>query len=395
RGWGGRGLKTGEWGYRDRKVGDVAENVVVTMYDCGTSQGVSKTAIYKGEDIERSLADSIRGRVSRSAIETAEGKLIVNENEIISRETAREIERLGIDKVVLRSPMTCQAPLGVCRLCYGMDLSTGAMVEEGMAVGIIAAQSIGEPGTQLTMRTFHIGGVATKGGPVESDIKCKKAGTVKYERLRVVRNDVGENVVLTRNGEVVIMKGHERLESFSIPYGAVLKVEDEQVVQPNHQICHWDPHSMPIISEVGGTIKFDEIVENETVRRERDQAGVERLVIMEHKGELHPQIVIHDDRGQTLASYYIPEKAYLEVKDGEKVLAGKLLAKTPREHGGVQDITGGLPRVTEIFEARRPRDPAVLAVVAGKIRIGDKKRGKRIVWIQPEDDHGKPLGSEV
>jgi DNA-directed RNA polymerase subunit beta' len=388
-------LKTADSGYLTRKLADVAQNVVVTMPDCGTSQGVSKVAIYKGEDIERSLADSIRGRVSRSTIETAEGKAIVQENEVIDRETAREIERLGIDKVIVRSPMTCQAQLGVCRLCYGMDLSTGALVEEGMAVGIIAAQSIGEPGTQLTMRTFHIGGVATKGGPVESDIKCKKAGTVKYERLRVVRNDAGENVVLTRNGEVVIIKGHERLESFSIPYGAVLKVEDEQVVQAGHQVCHWDPHSMPIISEVGGTIKFDEIVENETVRRERDQAGVDRLVIMEHKGELHPQIVVHDDRGQTLASYYIPEKAYLEVKDGEKVAAGKLLAKTPREHGGVQDITGGLPRVTEIFEARRPRDPAVLAVVAGKVRIGDKKRGKRIVWIQPEDDDGKPLGTEV
>src|SRR5882724_2544522 len=167
-------LKTADSGYLTRKLADVAQNVVITMEDCGTSQGVSKTAIYKGEDIERSLADSIRGRVSRSTIETAEGKTIVEENQVIDREMAREIERLGIDKVVLRSPMTCQAPLGVCRLCYGMDLSTGNMVEEGMAVGIIAAQSIGEPGTQLTMRTFHIGGVATKGGPVESDIKCKK-----------------------------------------------------------------------------------------------------------------------------------------------------------------------------------------------------------------------------
>jgi DNA-directed RNA polymerase subunit beta' len=387
-------LKTADSGYLTRKLADVAQNVVVTMHDCGTTQGISKTAIYKGEEIERSLADSIRGRVSRSTI-IDKGETLVRENEMVSREAARELERRGIDKVMLRSPMTCQASLGVCRLCYGMDLSTGTLVEEGMAVGIIAAQSIGEPGTQLTMRTFHIGGVATKGGPVENSIKARKAGITRFERLKVVRNDAGQKVVLTRNGEVDIMKGQDKAESYSIPYGSVLMVEEGQHVHPGQEICHWDPHVMPIISEMGGMVRFEEIVENETVRRERDSSGMDRMIIMEHKGELHPQIVIEDDRGQTLASYYIPEKAYLEVKDGQKILAGTLLAKTPREQSGVQDITGGLPRVTEIFEARRPRDPAVLAMVAGKIRIGDKKRGKRIVWIQPEDEHGKSVGTEV
>ncbi|HLW64982.1 MAG TPA: DNA-directed RNA polymerase subunit beta' [Gemmataceae bacterium] len=389
-------LKTADSGYLTRKLADVAQNVVITMYDCGTTQGISKNAIYKGEEIERNLADSIRGRVSRSTIEDRlTGEVLVEENQMIDREKARELERRGIDKVVVRSPMTCKAHLGICRLCYGMDLSTGNLVEEGMAVGIIAAQSIGEPGTQLTMRTFHIGGVATKRGPDESNIKARKGGVLQFERLKTVRTDEGALIVLSRNAEILIMKGQDKVESYSVPYGSTLKVENGQTINPGTELCNWDPHSQPIIGEVGGTIKFEDMIENETVRRERDHAGIERLIIMEHKGELHPQISIQDDRGQTLASYYISEKAYLEVKDGEQVSAGKLLAKTPREQSGIQDITGGLPRVTEIFEARRPRDPAVLATVAGKVRIGERKRGKRIIWIQPEDDQGKPLGSEV
>jgi DNA-directed RNA polymerase subunit beta' len=387
-------LKTADSGYLTRKLADVAQNVVITMEDCGSTQGVTKNAIYKGEDIERSLAEAIRGRVSRTAI-MDRGEEIVSENEMITFEKAKELEKRGIDKVVVRSPMTCQAPLGVCRLCYGMDLATGAQVEEGMAVGIIAAQSIGEPGTQLTMRTFHIGGVATKGGPVESSTRAKKSGIAKFERLNVVVNDSGEQIVLTRNGEIVLMRGEEKIERYPVPYGARLLVKDNQNINPGTELCNWDPHSTPIFGEIGGIIKFEEIVENETMRHERDASGADRMIIMEHRGELHPQIVIMDDRGQTLASYYIPEKAYLEVKEGDKISAGTLLAKTPREQGGVQDITGGLPRVTEIFEARRPRDPAVLAQVAGKIRLGDKKRGKRIVWVQPEDENGKSLGSEV
>jgi DNA-directed RNA polymerase subunit beta' len=388
-------LKTADSGYLTRKLADVAQNVVVTMEDCGTTQGISKTAIYKGEDIERSLSESIRGRVSRTNI-MDKGQVLVRESEMITHEMARRIENQGIDKVMVRSPMTCQASLGVCRRCYGMDLATGALVEEGMAVGIIAAQSIGEPGTQLTMRTFHIGGVATRTtGGVENKISAKKAGTAKFERLKVVENDTGDQVVLSRNGEVVIVRNGEKQESYAIPYGSKLRVKDEQSISAGQEICNWDPHATPIYGEVGGTIKFEEIVEGETYRKERDAAGKDRYVIMEHRGELHPQIVIQDDRGQTLASYYIPEKAYLEVEEGERIAAGKLLAKTPREQSGIQDITGGLPRVTEIFEARRPRDPAVLAQVAGKIRLGERKRGKRIVWVQPEDDDGKPLGTEV
>ncbi|MBV9123226.1 MAG: DNA-directed RNA polymerase subunit beta', partial [Planctomycetes bacterium] len=387
-------LKTADSGYLTRKLADVAQNVVITMHDCGTTQGITKGVVYKGEEIERSLSEGIRGRVSRNNITTITGEVIVKENEMITWEQARKIEQLGVDKILVRSPMTCQAALGVCRLCYGMDLATGNLVEEGMAVGIIAAQSIGEPGTQLTMRTFHIGGTARR-VVEESEMRAKKAGQVKWERVTAVVNDRGERVALARNGEMLIMAGKDRiLETFSIPNGATLLVEEGQQVQPGTALVKWDPHMIPILAEVGGRIRFDEVVEGETLRKERDPGGAERWVIAEHKGDLHPQIVIEDDRGQNLAFYYVPEKAHLEVREGQTVSPGSLLAKTPREVSGTQDITGGLPRVTEIFEARRPREPAVMAEVSGIVHLGEKKRGKRSILIQPTDEHAKPLPPE-
>ncbi len=389
-------LKTADSGYLTRKLADVAQNVVITMEDCNTTQGVSKSAVYKGEEIERPLADSIRGRVSRNTIvHPVSDEVIVAENEMITYDMAKKIEDLGLDKILVRSPMTCQAFLGVCRRCYGMDLATGALVEEGMAVGIIAAQSIGEPGTQLTMRTFHIGGVV-KGDVIASDVKAKKTGVVKYERITDVVNEKGERIALARNGSIKIVdqKGRD-LETFAVPNGAVLHIENNATVQVGERVVSWDPHITPIVADRGGKIRFDEIVEGETLRKERDEAtGAERWVIMEHKGDLHPQIIIEDERGQIQMSYYMPEKAFLEVREGNKVSAGSLLAKTPREVSGTQDITGGLPRVTEIFEARTPRDPAKMAEVAGVVRLGEKKRGKRTIYVQPVDDAGKPIGEE-
>jgi DNA-directed RNA polymerase subunit beta' len=388
-------LKTADSGYLTRKLADVAQNVVITLHDCGTTQGITKGVVYKGEEIERSLSESIRGRVARNTITTITGEVIVRENEMITWDAARKIEHLGVDKILVRSPMTCQAPLGVCRLCYGMDLATGNLVEEGMAVGIIAAQSIGEPGTQLTMRTFHIGGVV-KRTVEESEVKAKRAGVIKLERVTAVINDQNERVALTRNGQLFIMGPKDRmLEEYSVPNGALLHVEEGQQVQPGQVLMKWDPHRIPMLAERGGRIRFEEIVEGETLRKERDAAsGAERWIIMEHKGDLHPQLVIEDERGQSLEVHYIPEKAHLGVREGQMVSAGTLLAHTPREVGGTQDITGGLPRVTEIFEARRPREPAVMAEVAGRVRLGDRRRGKRTVWIQPVDDQGRPVGEE-
>jgi len=394
-------LKTADSGYLTRKLADVAQNVVVTRHDCGTTQGITKGVIYRGEKVEVSLKDSIRGRVSRANIvNPITDEVIVQENDLITVEVARRIEQMGLEKIQVRSPMTCEAELGICALCYGMDLSTGSLVEEGMAVGIIAAQSIGEPGTQLTMRTFHIGGTAAR-HVEESEIKAKKQGVVKFTRMKVVRNDAGQHVVLTRNGEILVLdpKGRE-LEKYDVPAGANLAVAENQEVMPGTLLCQWDPHAIPILAEVNGKIRFEDIIEGETMRLEKDPSGHERHLIMEHKGDLHPQVILEDEAGKILDFYYLPEKAHIEVSEGSQVSAGTLLAKTPREVAGTQDITGGLPRVTEIFEARKPKDPAVIAEIDGKVEIlGEKRRGKRTIIVRSETgierehlvSHGKHL----
>jgi DNA-directed RNA polymerase subunit beta' len=390
-------LKTADSGYLTRKLADVAQNVVVTMHDCGTTKGITKGVVYKGEQIERSLSESIRGRVSRNNIANPiTDEVLVRENEMITVEIARKIEELGIDKIQVRSPMTCEAPLGVCQLCYGMDLSTNQLVEEGLAVGIIAAQSIGEPGTQLTMRTFHIGGVA-KVALEESEVKAKKAGTIRLDRIQAVVNDKGERVALTRNGEIVIVDARGReLDKYAIPNGAQLFVEAGQNVNVGTLLCKWNPHAVPVLAEVSGIVAFDDIIMGETLRKEREAGGAEHWVIMEHKGVRHPQIIIKDDSGKNLGVYYIPEKAYLEVREGQRVSAGTVLAKTSREFGGTQDIVGGLPRVTEIFEARKPKEPAVMAEVSGRVEIvSERTRGKRKILIHPLDDQGRVIGEPL
>ncbi|MEI7862513.1 MAG: DNA-directed RNA polymerase subunit beta', partial [Planctomycetota bacterium] len=379
-------LKTADSGYLTRKLADVAQNVVVTMHDCGTSQGITKTVIYRGEKVEVSLADSIRGRVSRSNIDNPiTDEVVVREDDLITPKVARQIEELGLEKIQVRSPLTCEATLGVCRLCYGMDLSTGSMVEEGMAVGIIAAQSIGEPGTQLTMRTFHIGGVGQR-AIEENESRAKKAGIVKFTRLRTVANEQGEQIVLARNGEISLLdpKGRE-MEKVEIPAGAILKVTENEEVKAGTVLVQWDPHSIPILSEVSGKVRYEDVVEGETLRVEKDPSGHLRRMIMEHKGVYHPQVVLEDETGKILDFYYLPEKAYIEVAQGEMVKAGHVLAKTPREASGTQDITGGLPRVTEIFEARKPKDPAIMAEIDGKVELlGEKRRGKRTIVVKSE-----------
>jgi DNA-directed RNA polymerase subunit beta' len=394
-------LKTADSGYLTRKLADVAQNVVITMEDCGTTQGITKGVIYRGEKVEVRLADSIRGRVSRTNIvNPITDEVIVREHEMITIAIGRAIEEMGLEKIQVRSPMTCDATLGICRRCYGMDLSTGSMVEEGMAVGIIAAQSIGEPGTQLTMRTFHIGGTAAR-AVEEKDIRAKKGGIVKFTRLKVVRNDAGQQVVLTRNGEILLLdaKGRE-LEKYEIPAGSNLLVEENQEVKPGQVLCEWDPHSIPILAEVGGKVRYEDVIQGETMRLEKDPSGHLRRMIMEHKGDLHPQVVLEDGAGKILDFYYLPEKAHIEVTEGMQISPGTLLAKTPREVSGTQDITGGLPRVTEIFEARKPKEPSVIAEIDGTVELlGEKRRGKRTIIVRSESGierehlvaHGKHL----
>jgi DNA-directed RNA polymerase subunit beta' len=379
-------LKTADSGYLTRKLADVAQNVVITMHDCGTTQGITKGVVYRGEKVEVRLADAINGRVSRqNIVNLITEEMIVGENEMVTPAIARKIEQMGLERIQVRSPMTCDAPLGICRCCYGMDMSTGAFVEEGMAVGIIAAQSIGEPGTQLTMRTFHIGGTANT-SVEESDIKAKKGGTVKFTRLRVVRTEEGVTIVLTRNGEISILdpRGRE-VEKYEVPMGARLSVAEDTEVKAGQVLCEWNPHKIPILAEVSGKVRYEDVIEGETMRVEKDPSGNIRRTIIDHRGDYHPQVVVEDAEGKPLDVYYLPERAVITVAEGKKISAGTELAEMPREATGVSDITGGLPRITEIFEARKPKDPAVIAEIDGTVEIlGEKRRGKRTIVVRSE-----------
>jgi DNA-directed RNA polymerase subunit beta' len=394
-------LKTADSGYLTRKLADVAQNVVITMENCGTAQGITKGVIYKGEKVEVSLSQSIRGRVSRvNIVDPITDDVVVRENDMITVAAAKKLEDMQIEKIQVRSPMTCEATLGICRRCYGMDLATGQLVEPGMAVGIIAAQSIGEPGTQLTMRTFHIGGTATR-SMEEKDVKSKREGKIKYVGISLVVNEEGKRIALSRNGEIQILdpKGRE-IEKYDVPNGAELQVDDGQMVGKGTILCEWDPHTIPILAEVGGKVRYEDIVENETMRIETDPSGHIRRTIIEHKGELHPQIIIEDNDGKILDYYNIPERAGIEVAEGQQIKAGAMLAKTPREVRGTADITGGLPRVTELFEARRPKEPAVIAEIDGRVELLDeKRRGKRTIIVKNESgierEHLVPHGKHL
>jgi DNA-directed RNA polymerase subunit beta' len=396
-------LKTADSGYLTRKLADVAQNVVITRHDCGTLAGVTKGIMFKGEDMEVPLADAVTGRVARdNIVDLKTDEVIVRENELITEEKARRIEELGLEKIRVRSPLTCETGMGVCALCYGMDLSTGDLAEEGLAVGIIAAQSIGEPGTQLTMRTFHIGGTAAR-ALAESEIHTSTAGTVSWAaQLRWVTNPEGEKVILSRSAEIAIVDEKEReLERHAVPAGALLGIMKGDKVRKGALLVKWDPHMTPIHAEEGGLVRFEDIVEGETVRQEVDQTtGIARKVIIEHKGALHPQIIVEDKAGKILTVYPLPEKANIEVAEGEEVAPGALLAKTPRELGGTQDITAGLPRVTELFEARRPKDPAVMSEIDGNVQLGEKRRGRRTIKVEHPDsgmtrEHLVPPGAHL
>ncbi|MFC1707341.1 DNA-directed RNA polymerase subunit beta', partial [Planctomycetota bacterium] len=291
-------------------------------------------------------------------------------------------------------------PLGVCGKCYGMDLSTGLLVEKGLAVGIIAAQSIGEPGTQLTMRTFHIGGTASR-SVEESEVRARHAGMVKFVGMSVVTNEDGQEVALTRGGEIAILdKKMRELDRYQIQPGAILLVKETQTVKARQLLFSWDPFAQSILSETEGVMAYEDIVEGHTMREELDtQTKHKRKVIIEHKGDLHPQVTVKDTAGNIIAVYPIPERAILMVDEGQKIKRGTLIAKTPREITGTQDITGGLPRVTELFEVRKPKSPAVLAEIDGVVELGEKRKGKRTIVVRNEAgmevEHLIPRGKHI
>jgi len=393
-------LKTADSGYLTRKLCDVAQSVIVNEEDCGATQGITKRALYRGEEVDVPLRDQLAGRVSLQTIANpVTDEVIASANEMITADAARKIEDLGIESVLVRSPLTCQSQRGICTKCYGMDMSVGALVEQGMAVGIIAAQSIGEPGTQLTMRTFHTGGVATT-KLVETDIRAMQAGVVELRDCNEapVVNEDGKEVLtaLRRNGEIAVLddKGRE-LEKYKVPYGANILAGPGEKVKKGDQLVVWDPHRTSILAEKPGVVRFVDVEIGETVRQEDAGQGQSAMVVIEHKGEKHPQLVVEDAEGKILDVHFLPAKARIEVQDGQEISAGAMLARQPRQAAGSQDIVGGLPRVTEIFEARKPKDPAIMAEISGRVELlSDKRKGKMTIRVISdsgiEKDHHVP-----
>ncbi|MGA3267151.1 MAG: DNA-directed RNA polymerase subunit beta' [Verrucomicrobiota bacterium] len=396
-------LKTADSGYMTRKLVDVAQDVIIQEADCGTGNGIWVSAVYEGEDEVVKLSDRLVGRFGCDDIAnpTNPKEMLLRANEEIDEDKARRIEAAGVERVRIRSVLTCESKHGVCVCCYGRNLATGSVVKLGEAVGIIAAQSIGEPGTQLTMRTFHIGGTAAQVFKVPQ-IKAKHDGTIHYNELRVVELEDGNNIVLNKNGSVAVLGDDGReLENHVVVIGAVISSKDGAKIKKGETFVQWDPYNVPILSEKAGKVSFHDIIEGVTMKQETDETtGQEAMVVIEHKEDLHPQITISDDSGEVVANYPIPSGAHVVVSEGDKIVPGTLLAKTPRKQAKTKDITGGLPRVAELFEARRPKDAAEISKIDGIVDFGASVRGKRCILIkdaqtQAEEEHLIPIGKHV
>jgi len=392
-------LKTANAGYLTRRLVDVAQDVVITEHDCGTLDGIDVTSLVEGGEIIESMKERILGRVALEDIrDPFTEEVIVKGNEEIDEALADRIEDAGIEKVKIRSVLSCKSRRGVCILCYGRDLARGRLVIVGEAIGIIAAQSIGEPGTQLTMRTFHIGGTASRRAE-QTTLECRIDGKVKFINLKTVRNREGSLIVMNRNGEIAILdeSGRER-RRYSVIYGAKLRGKDGQKVKEGEMLAEWDPYSIPVLTEVSGRVKFGDIIEGVTMQEQVDEfTGLSRKVITESKDtELRPRISIKDEKGKTTnipgsvsqARYLLPVGANIFVSEGDMVEAGDIIVKISRETTKTKDITGGLPRVAELFEARKPKEYALISDIDGIVEFGKDFKGKRKVVIRP--DVGEP-----
>jgi len=395
-------LKTADSGYLTRRLVDVAQDVIIRQMDCGTLNGITSAAIIEGDEVVVSLAERIAGRVALdNVVDVITDTMILKAGETISDEDARKVEAAGIEKIRIRSVLTCEASKGVCAKCYGRNLATGKMVEEGEAVGIIAAQSIGEPGTQLTMRTFHIGGTASR-IIEQSFFKTKEDGVLVYHNLKVVESrQPGEFVVLNRNGQISIDETDGReIERQTIPQGASIFFQNGAKVKKGAKFAEWDPYSVPILTEAAGHVQFEDIKRDVTMKIEIDETtGLKNKVIIDQKGDFHPQLLIVNKKNEVEAIYPLPSGAHIAVKDKQAVMAGDVLAKTPRIMTKTKDITGGLPRVAELFEARRPKDPSIISEIDGVVEFGDSKKGQKRIVVENETGmrkeyvipHGKHL----
>ncbi len=398
-------LKTADSGYLTRRLVDVAQDVIVTEEDCGTIEGIDVTPIVESGEIIEPLRDRIVGRVALEDIKDPfSGEVLCPAGEEIDVDRASRIQNSGLEKVRIRSVLTCETEWGVCQKCYGRDLSTGRLVERGTAVGVIAAQSIGEPGTQLTMRTFHIGGAASKVGEATT-LDAKNAGKVVFLNLRTVQDKEGNLVVMNRNGAVALQdeEGNVR-ERYSVVYGARLKVREGDQVKPGTILVEWDPYSFAILTEESGVVKYQDLVVGVTTEEEVDEVtGLSQLVVKDSIPEdVQPQIQILDPESsrKVKRAYMMPAKAHVMVTDGAEVQPGDVLARIPRETTKTQDITGGLPRVTELFEARKPKEPAVIAEIDGTIHFGEVSRGLRKVSVVNEEtgearEYSLPRGAHI
>ncbi len=398
-------LKTANSGYLTRRLVDVAQDLVVTVVDCGTDEGLTMTPVIEGGDIIESLGDRILGRVvAIDVLVPGTNETAIAAGTMIDEKLVLEIERMGIDEVLVRSPITCKTRFGICSTCYGRDLARGHLVNVGEAAGVMAAQSIGEPGTQLTMRTFHIGGAASRASAADS-VQVKKGGVIRLHNIKVVERATGELVAVSRSGQLAVAdeNGRER-ERYKLPYGAVISVKDGAKVEAGAIVAKWEPHTHPIITEVAGKVRFSGMEDNLSIRRQTDElTGLSNIQILDPNErpaagkDLRPAVALLDAKGKEMclpnstvpAHYMLPPNAIVALVDGSMAGIGDVVARIPQEGSKTRDITGGLPRVADLFEARKPKEPAILAEVSGIVSFGKETKGKRRLIITPTD--GKPL----
>ena len=394
-------LKTANSGYLTRRLVDVAQDLVITEDDCGTHEGIVMTPVIEGGDVKEPLRDRVLGRVAAEDIlKPGTADILIPRNTLLHEKQCDLLEENSVDSVKVRSVVSCETDFGVCAKCYGRDLARGHIINAGEAVGVIAAQSIGEPGTQLTMRTFHIGGAASRAA-AESSIQVRNKGTLKLFNAKFIMNSAGKLVITSRNTELRLIDEFGRTkESYKVPYGAQLSKGDGEAVNGGETVANWDPHTMPVVSEVSGIIRFTDMHDGQTITRQTDElTGLSSLVVLDSAErttsakEMRPALKIVDAQGNDVlipntdmpAAYFLPGKAIVQLDDGVAITAGDTLARIPQESVGTKDITGGLPRVADLFEARRPKEPAILAEISGIISFGKETKGKRRLVITPID----------
>ncbi|MBP23719.1 DNA-directed RNA polymerase subunit beta' [Methylophaga sp.] len=396
-------LKTANSGYLTRRLVDVSQDLVVIEDDCGTTNGISMTPIIEGGDVVEALGERVLGRVVSEDVLNSDGEVVLQTGHMIDEGSVTKLEREGIDEVMVRSAITCESRYGVCASCYGRDLGRGHKINVGEAVGVIAAQSIGEPGTQLTMRTFHIGGAASRTA-ADNSVVLKFKGHIRYFNIKSVENSAGKFIAVSRSGELHLIdeNGRER-ERYKIPYGAEIAVADDDAVEAGQIVATWDPHTHPVVTEVKGHVRLSDLVEGVTVDKQVDEVtGLTSLIIREPKQrssaakDMRPMVKLVDDHGNDVnivgtdipAQYFLPGGAIVRVTDGMEVEIGDILARIPQESSKTRDITGGLPRVADLFEARKPKDPALMAEISGTISFGKETKGKQRLIITPKE--GEP-----